>query len=109
MKLQPIVYVTDMDRAISWYSTLLEVEPANASSHWTTFAIGDGTLALHYNDVALPGGSVDLSLVAPAPLESVSDRVPGAGGIDEQPFGRSLVVIDPDGTKIQVNEHNEPS
>lgn len=106
MQLQPIVYVTDMERAIAWYTTLVGTEPAMTSDFWTSYPVSGGNLALHYVEEALAPGSVALSLVTDESLETVMERVPAADGITEQPFGRSIVVVDPDGTKIQVNEHN---
>lgn len=106
MQLQPIVYVTDMHRSIDWYATLLGVAPAQASDHWTTFSLGDATLALHLADDQSGPGSVELSLVATGSLEEVSSRTSRSSAIDEQPFGRSFIAVDPDGTRIQVNEHH---
>jgi hypothetical protein len=85
---------------------LLGLAPANISEHWTSFDVGGGHLALHLTDEAdLGPGQVELSLVADEPLEAVADRVGGEVNIVDQPFGRSFVVTDPDGTKIQINEH----
>ncbi|MEM7323886.1 MAG: VOC family protein [Actinomycetota bacterium] len=105
MQLQPIVYVTDMDRAVGWYTTLVGVEPAMTSEHWTSFPVSGANLALHLTDERPTAGGVELSLVTDEPLETVLQRVDAAVGITEQPFGRSIVVVDPDGTRIQVNEH----
>lgn len=56
-------------------------------------------------------GRVELSLVATEPLEAVLERLGAAGiepvrGISDEAFGRSVVLEDPDGTPVQVNEHN---
>lgn len=105
MQLQPIVYVSDMTQSVEWFRQLLAAAPTVESGHWSTFAVGDGTLALHLTDDVGPLGSVELSLVAEVPLEDVASRFSPIPLIDEQPFGRSFTVVDPDGTKIQVNEH----
>lgn len=110
VSLQPIVYVTEMDRSISWYSTLLGTAPSFSSEHWSTFTLGDSTLALHdLDDPADRGsvdrGSVELSLVVDDSLEALRGRTGWDAAIEDQPFGRSLVYEDPDGTPIQVNEH----
>lgn len=119
--LQPIVHVTEMERSINWYSTLLGKEASFSSEHWSTFSVGDGTLALHSVDQrslvegsAVEGsaeepagnGSVELSLVVDDTLEALLDRTGWDAAIDTQPFGRSLVLHDPDGARIQVNEHH---
>lgn len=106
MKLQPIVYVTDMEKAIAWYSQLLRCEPDVAGGYWTTFTLEGGHLALHLTGEVLGAGSVELSLVVGESLEGVAARVTPHRGIADEAFGRSLVVQDPDGTLIQVNEHD---
>lgn len=110
MKLQPIVYVTDMDRSVEWYCTVLGARPGYRSPAWTSLPVGDATLGLHIIDSRSEGSHVALSLVATEALEAVSSRLEEAGitiakPICEEDFGRSLVVVDPDGTTIQVNEH----
>ena len=106
MKLQPIVYVTDMERSTAWYARLLGGEPDLAGGHWTTFPVEGGHLALHLTSDALDVGSVELSLVVDEALEEVAARLPPHRGIADEAFGRSLVLRDPDGTLIQVNEHD---
>lgn len=108
MQVQAIVYVTDMDRSIEWYSTLLGASPSMASEHWTTFEVGGAVVALHASGEVLAAGNVALSLVAPAPLEDAASVVDGEATIVDQPFGRSFTVTDPDGLLIQVNEHHQP-
>ena len=106
MRLQPIVYVTDMDRALRWYAALLGCEPVVRGGYWSSFALGDAQLALHLSDDAPVPGGVELSLVVTEPLEAVIGRVTPVRGIADEAFGRSIVVADPDGTRIQVNEHD---
>ena len=110
MKLQPIVYVTDMERSVEWYGTVLGVQPAFRSPAWTALPVGDATLGLHIIENRPAESHAALSLVATEPLEEVVSRLETAGissakPICEEDFGRSLVVVDPDGTAIQVNEH----
>ena len=110
MKLQPIVYVTDMDRAVDWYCAVLAVPPAYQSSAWTSLAVGDATLGLHIIETRPSDSHAALSLIATEPLEEVESRLEAAGitiarPIREEDFGRSLAVVDPDGTAIQINEH----
>ena len=106
MRLQPIIYVTDMDRSEAWYRQLLGTDPAAASPHWTSFAVGDGQLALHATDVAEARGPVELSLIADEPLEQIAQRVGFTDPITDEAFGRSLKLVDPDGCSVQVNEHD---
>lgn len=105
MKLQTIVYVTAMDVSVDWFATLLGAEPTLRSEHWTSFEVGGANLALHLTDEAQGQGDVALSLVVSERLEAVAERVAPTRAIADEPFGRSFVVTDPDGTTIQVNEH----
>ena len=105
MRAQPIVYVTTMSHSTEWYSRLLQIEPSFRSHHWTTFDVGDATVALHSTDAAVGPGNVALSLVATESLEQVRSRIEPTTDIIHQPFGRSFTTTDPDGVLIQINEH----
>jgi catechol 2,3-dioxygenase-like lactoylglutathione lyase family enzyme len=101
--LMPIVYVTDMERSIAFYASL-GFEIAHRGSHWSELRAGDGaTLALHLADHS----GLELALTSREPLERVRDEHDGAlaRGIADEAFGRSLVLEDPDGLRLQVNEH----
>ena len=112
MRLQPIVYTKDMDRAVAWYGQVLGMTPSYQSDIWTTFDVHGAYLAIHRVDGDLANESrIGISLVATDPLEELVQRWSLAGevevvrGIQDETFGRSLLLTDPDGTFIQVNEH----
>lgn len=110
MRLQPIVYTTSMDRAVDWYAAVLGDDPVYRSDVWTSFEVGGSDLALHRVDRLPEGSRVELSLVAGESLEALVERlgsrdIPLERGIEEETFGRSLVLRDPEGLVIQVNEH----
>ena len=115
MKLTPLIYVTDMDRGIAFYTKLLPAAKVVTSSpYWTEFLVGEATLALHIADsVDHNGDGMGLGLDAATPLEDVLEQL-GAAGLEPsgeicaQPFGRSVTVTDPDGLVIQINEHSQP-
>ena len=49
MKLTPLVYVTDMDNSIEFYTRLLpEATIVSSSPYWTELQVGEATLALHF-------------------------------------------------------------
>jgi predicted enzyme related to lactoylglutathione lyase len=122
VKLMPIVYVSDMGRAMDFYAALgfhtdvqdrasmwIEMSPHNGKSR-------DASLALHYmNPITAhdPKQSrVELALVSHERLETLAERLKAAGialarEISDEAFGRSLAVRDPDGLYIQINEHDE--
>ncbi len=115
MKLTPLVYVTDMDRAISFYTSVLpNAKVVTSSPYWTELLVGEATLALHIaNEVDHAGDSMGLGIDAAVPLENVITDLQAAGiepsgEICDQPFGRSVTVRDPDGLPIQINEHSNP-
>ena len=110
MRLQPIVYTTATAPVVGWYRTVLGVEPGYSSEMWTSFPVGDGYLAVHHVDTLPEGSRIELSLVATEPLEDVVARLESGGvelerGIRDEPFGRSILLRDPDGNPVQVNEH----
>jgi catechol 2,3-dioxygenase-like lactoylglutathione lyase family enzyme len=109
MILMPIVYVSDMDRSLEFYESL-GFEPQARGATWTELAAGErAVLALHQTN-ALPSAPhrIELALVAEEPLERVMERFADslARPIADEAFGRSLIVRDPDGLEIQVNEHD---
>lgn len=110
MQLQTIVYVTDMERSVSFYERLGFTVDYRGGPVWTAFTGTDGVLALHLVDDLPAGSRVAVSLVSEGPLVDVVDALTGAGiectPIEEQPFGQSTVVRDPDGLPIQINEHS---
>lgn len=113
MRLQTIVYVSDMERSIAWYRAVLDVEPTFTSEMWTPFPVGGAVVALHRSESLGDGGRLELSLVSERPLEDAVDLLDGRGisverGISDETFGRSFLLRDPDGNPVQVNEHSEP-
>jgi len=113
MKLMPIVYVTDMERSIAFYRALgFEVDVAGTT--WTQLAAGErAILALHATPEAHGAGAnpVELAFIAEEPLEVLLERlrehgIEPARGIADEAFGRSVVLRDPDGLPLQVNEHD---
>ena len=111
MILMTIVYVTSMQRSRPFYERL-GFTAINASEWWTELRAGDGAvLALHQAEESELGalGRIELALVAAERLEVVQQRLEGVAvpeGIVTQPFGRSMIITDPDGLRIQINEHD---
>ncbi len=110
MRLQPIVYTPDMEATIDWYGKVLGVGPGYTSDMWTTFTVAGATLAVHYAAEKRTGSGVELSLIATEPLDDVLQRLKRIGvaierGIQDEAFGRSLLLRDPNGSPVQINEH----
>lgn len=120
----PVVYVSDVDSSVAFYAALGFVEHNRSrSGAWVELAGPGGRLgpheskprqdvAPHEPDEPVGAGVVMLGFVATEPLEAVVAAVAGAGhepvrGIADESFGRSVVLVDPDGALIQINEHDE--
>lgn len=110
MKLQPIIYTADTAAAVDWYGAVLGTKPTYQSDMWTSFEAEGATLGVHRVEGTLDRGRVELSLVTTEALEDVVARLSDHGieatrGISDETFGRSIVLEDPDGTPVQINEH----
>lgn len=111
MKPVPFIYTTDMARSIDWYRTVLpKARLMSESPYWSEFDIEGDVLALHGTDSIEPGGAAGVAFVADESLEDLLERLAEAGieplrGIAGEPFGRSIVLEDPDGFRFQVNEY----
>jgi catechol 2,3-dioxygenase-like lactoylglutathione lyase family enzyme len=111
--MMPVVYVTNMERAIAFYETLgLRVSVKQRNDIWTELALGDAILALHRVDT-LPSGSgrIELTFLSEE-LDALSARLKAADvtferDISDEAFGRSMAVRDPDGLYVQINEHDQ--
>jgi len=108
-----IRYVADVAAAARFYSALgLAGGDGSRSGNWRELESTGGTLGLHI--VRESGGDdarqVELSFVTAEPLEKVAARLVAAGypagPIMDENFGRSMVVHDPDGAALQINEHD---
>jgi hypothetical protein len=110
MKLMPIVYVTNMERSVEFYRAFCDTVRSQ-SAMWTEFAIGDARFALHFVTPLPKESRIELAFLATAPLEQVVAALEKRGislerAITDEAFGRSILVRDPDGLPIQINEHD---
>lgn len=112
MKLVPIVYVTDMKVSIGFYQAL-GGQLKSESPAWTELNFKNSTLALHISN-ELPENrfaGIGISFASEHKLEVLVKQLEQAGislhqNISDEAFGRSLLVKDPDGLVIQINEHD---
>lgn len=107
----PIVYVSDMSASLAFYQAL-GFRVKNEGKMWSELTMGAARLALHGAE-SVPTGPlrVELSLIAHKKLETVLAQLVEAGvtvtnEIADEAFGRSLLIRDPDGLPIQINEHD---
>jgi hypothetical protein len=111
LTLMPIVYVTDMARSLPFYQAL-GLTLRQQGSVWSELQLGDAILALHLvNHISTRERRMELALLSHEPLASLVDQLRAAGvtvenDIADEAFGRSLLLHDPDGLPIQINEHD---
>jgi catechol 2,3-dioxygenase-like lactoylglutathione lyase family enzyme len=112
MKPFTIVYVTDMERSLAWYRSLLpDAALVSTSPYWSELSFGPASVALHSAAEVATGTQLGFALEADQPLEDILSSlttrdVVVSKGISDEPFGRSMVIRDPDGLAIQINEHD---
>jgi catechol 2,3-dioxygenase-like lactoylglutathione lyase family enzyme len=116
MKVRPIHFVPDVERALRFYEALgLEVDVRARTGKWVELKAAGGELALHDSASVEDGIAREgliVHFVAEEPLELVEERLRAAGFPPEGPpvdqsWGRSLFVRAPDGTLVQV-DRQEP-
>jgi hypothetical protein len=111
LTLMPIVYVTDMAQSMAFY-TAVGAEVLKAGQVWTEMRLGGAQFALHGTEPEEYGRQrLGLALMAYRPLEEIKAALQNAGvpienDIVDEAFGRSLIIYDPDGLPIQINEHD---
>lgn len=114
MQLSLIVYVSDMERSVSFFESLgFGRHGGEIDTHWNEFHVGDAVLALHLADPGdIPPASSHLSLninVEAGELDRLyaiceKQDYPIGAPIQDIGFGRFFWIIDPDGLPVQFNE-----
>ena len=84
-----IQFVADMDRAVAFYRDTLGLALKFESPHWTEFATGETTLALHPASPENPAGTTHL----------------GFGSADVEAFHRALTAQGVRFTRPPTPEH----
>jgi hypothetical protein len=108
MRVMPIRYVKDMAAYERFCLALgLSVRNRQRNGNWTELAGDGGVVALHGWEGDAP--LAELSFQTDEPLEDVARRLGEAGfpaeGIIDEAYGRSFVVRDPEGVRVQVNRY----
>lgn len=111
VSLMPIVYVTNMKKSLTFYKAL-GAQPTHTGQMWSQLTMGNSEFALHGTDkINKQSNQMGLALTAHQPLETLiktlkSKRIKVEGDIVDEAFGRSMLIRDPDGLPIQINEHD---
>jgi catechol 2,3-dioxygenase-like lactoylglutathione lyase family enzyme len=109
------IYVTDMDRAVGFYTDSLGLHLAfRAGDHWATIDAGDGfQLGLHPVAASSPApgspGGITVGLALDEPIEQVVATLKSRGVAVQGPIidegGLKLAFLtDPDGNQLYLAE-----
>jgi catechol 2,3-dioxygenase-like lactoylglutathione lyase family enzyme len=110
-KLMPILYTRDMEQSLDFYRALgLPVH--RHGKGWSEVLVGETTLGLQIStEPYARGEKIDFALVSARPLEEVHEQLIAKGydintEIADEGYGRSLLVHDPNGFAILINEYD---
>ncbi len=109
MKLLVFAYAGDFDAQVRFWRAALGVPEDLQGPNWAQFRVGDARLAIHrVRDEPRDTDAFHLSVVV-EDLEAALERFLAAGasevrGIQDEAFGRSAIVADPDGRSITLVE-----
>jgi lactoylglutathione lyase len=109
MKLTYVIkFVSDMDRAVAFHRDTLGLPLKFTSPHWSEFATGETTLALHPASEKNPPGSVELGIGVPDLQKFYEDM--SAKGVafsmppTKQDYGGMLAqFVDSEGGRVSVS------
>ena len=103
--------VSEMTRSVTFYKAILGSDPSIESPHWTSFPMGDVSLALHprYSLAEASGGGWVIGIRV-ASLTDVKGILAALGREPDReheiPGGKLLEFTDPDGNRIQAIERS---
>lgn len=111
-RLMPIVLPHNMEKALAFYEMLgLEVQRRGKS--WSEVLVGETILGLQHDSDPSRGEKIQMVFVSSHPLEEIRQKLIDSGyvkaskiEIADEGYGRSLLVHDPDGFPILINEYD---
>jgi uncharacterized glyoxalase superfamily protein PhnB len=110
MALMSIVYPSNMSDALHFYHAL-GLKSTKQGNLWSELKVGDARLGLQTADPFVRGEKIQLVLISHKPLEEVIKQLSAKGitvqsKITDEAYGRSLLLHDPDGNPIMINEYD---
>ena len=111
MNLLVFAYTSDFDAQVRFWRGALGVSEDLQGPNWAQFRVGDARLAIHrIRDEPRDTDAFRLTVIVDD-LEAARERFLEAGasevrGIQDEAFGRSTIVADPDGRSITLIEED---
>jgi len=110
LQLMSLIYPTNIERSVNFYRTLgftLNTE----RKLWAELRLGDAALGLQGSDPWVRGEQIRLVLVSKVALEELIAELQKNGvrvdhEIADEAYGRSVLIHDPDGNPILINEYD---
>ncbi len=111
MKLLVFAYAGDFETQVRFWCSALDVPEDMHGPNWAQFRVGDARVAIHrVRDEPRDTDAFHLNIVVDD-LEAARERFLAAGasevrGIQDEAFGQSTIVADPDGRSITLVEED---
>jgi predicted enzyme related to lactoylglutathione lyase len=110
MQLMSIIYASNMGDALRFYHGI-GLRPTKQGNLWSELELGDAHLGIQAGDPFVRGEKIQLVLISRKPLEEVIKQLSANGNIvqskiTDEAYGRSLLLHDPDGNPIMINEYD---
>jgi len=111
IRLAPLYFTTDVDRAAAFFAALgfTDVQTKSRTETWIELGAPQALLCLHGgpSDSGAAPGSGEIAFESDDDPDEIAARLKAAGYEDamviDENYGRSLRVTGPDGTQIYVN------
>ena len=110
-RLMPILYPCDMEKTLEFYRAL-GVPVHRHGKAWSEVLVGGTTLGFQIcTEPYARGEKIQMALISSRPLEEVREQLNAKGfvidtEIADEGYGRSLMVHDPTGATILINEYD---
>lgn len=109
MKLLAVRYCTNLEQAELFYTALeLHLDEIASSPVWRQMDSSGGVFALHPKECAESTASFEVCFETEQKLETIQQKVADAGfnpgHIVVEEYGRHLLLVDPEGFQVRINE-----
>ena len=101
--------VTDMERAVSFYSDTLGLDVEQRDEDWSMLRAGEVRVGLNARESPSGDGGAVVAFRAQREIQAAVDAlaeqgVDVPGGVTDHPWGRVATFEDPDGNDLQLYE-----